>query len=233
MGRCLLSVDWDYFILNKDRSFGSYLENKRTTVDLWYKRYIQCRKRNESLYNYFKLDSYFNIFWDKIRKIFTLDNRINVYVSDSHKISYYIAKNFSCDTVYLFDAHADLGYTADNFSAFEVNCSNWLGKLLVEGIVKKAYIIHSPYTYEKPDDFKHMNSKFDIVYLQPEDLNTKIKVFTLHICRSGAWTPPWYDNEFMEFINNLGLSYKLIDCPKREWNTQNITLSDELYYMMA
>ncbi|MFS8541084.1 MAG: hypothetical protein LOD89_03215 [Tissierellales bacterium] len=233
MGRGLLSVDWDYFISVKDKCFGSYVENNRTRVDLWYKRYLLCKKQNKNIYSYFKLSEDVNRFWDQIKRAFIFDNKINVYVSDSHKLSYYIAKAFSCDTVYLFDAHADLGYVSDRFDEFEVNCSNWLGKLLAEGVIKRAYIIYSPYTLEKPDDFKYMNDKYNIVYLKSEDLDSKIEVFTLHICRSGAWTPPWYDNKFMEFVNSLGLSYEITDCPKREWNTKNITFSDELYYLMA
>ena len=60
-----------------------------------------------------------------------------------------------------------------------------------------------------------MNDKYNIIYLKPNDLSTKINISALHICRSGAWTPPWYDDNFNAFINNLGISYEIIDCQKK------------------
>lgn len=234
MDRSLLSIDWDYFICIKNRYFGSYIENKRTTVDLWYKRYIQLKKSGKSIYRYFQLSTDYNRFWDRIKRVFNFDDRIKAYVSDSHSLSYCIAKDFNCDSVYLFDAHSDLGYGSSSFYDFEVNCANWLGKLLVENIIKNAYIIYSPYTFEKPDDFKYMNNKYNIIYLKPNDLTSnKINITALHICRSGAWVPPWYDDNFIKFVNGLGISYEIVNCPKRKWNTDNLTLSDELYYMLV
>ena len=55
MGRSLLSIDWDYFIYSGDKNFGSYIENKRTIIDLWYKRYILFKKKGKDITKYFSL----------------------------------------------------------------------------------------------------------------------------------------------------------------------------------
>ena len=46
MEKCLLSVDWDYFIYTQYNS-GSYTEDRRSLIDGWYKRYIrqECGRR--------------------------------------------------------------------------------------------------------------------------------------------------------------------------------------------
>jgi len=235
MKKCLLSVDWDYFIYTR-YNWGSYLENNRSLIDIWYKRYIQAKARGENIQKAFRLSSEIDTFWNKIKKHFKFAENIKAYVSDSHALSYKIAKENNCKIVYLFDYHADLGYGGLSSLNFEVNCSNWLGKLLKDNQIKEANIFYSPYTTEKPEYFKPMNSIFKISYYDFNDFNCfdkNIVVSAIHICRSGAWTPPWLDNKFTQFIDTLGIPYKIVNCPKRKWDTANIDLSDKIYYLMA
>jgi len=44
MEKSLLSIDWDYFIFTQKENWGSYIENNRNLIDLWYKRYIQEKR---------------------------------------------------------------------------------------------------------------------------------------------------------------------------------------------
>lgn len=44
MEKCLLSIDWDYFVYTKE-NWGSYTENKKSLIDFWYKRYLNARFR--------------------------------------------------------------------------------------------------------------------------------------------------------------------------------------------
>lgn len=148
-------------------------------------------------------------------------------------MSYDIAKENNCRIVYLFDSHADLGYGGLLSLNFKVNCSNWLGKLLKDKLIKEANIIYSPYTTEKPEYFKPMNSIYNIGYYDFNDLDISIKVSAIHICRSGAWTPPWLDKKFTQFINALGVPYEIADCPARNWDTKNISFADQINYLMA
>lgn len=235
MEKCLLSIDWDYFIYTRD-NWGSYLENNRSLIDLWYKRYIQGKIRGEDIQEAYNLSPELDKFWDKIKKCFIFEKDIKAYVSDSHALSYKIAKENKCTAVYLFDSHADLGYGGLSSLNFEVNCSNWLGKLLKEKQIKEAYIFYSPYTTEKPEYFKPINNIYNIRYCDFNgfsDFNECIAVSAIHLCRSGAWTPPWLDDKFNQFIDSLGMPYELVNCPERKWDPANISFSDQINYLMA
>ncbi len=233
MERCLLSIDWDYFIYTNEHNWGSYTENNRSLVDLWYKRYIQEKAWGRDIQNSFQLSPELDKFWERIRERFKFENGTKAYVSDSHALSYNIAIDNCCKIVCLFDAHADLGYGGLSSLNFEVNCSNWLGKLLKDKQINEAYIFYSLHTAEKPEHFEPMNSIYNIGYCKFDDLNRDIKVSVIHICRSGAWTPPWLDDRFVQFINALGIPYEMVNCPERQWDTENIKFSDQINYLLA
>jgi len=233
MEKCLLSIDWDYFIDTEKDNWGSYLENSRSLVDLWYKRYIQAKVRGKDIQKSFHVSSELDIFWNEIKEHFKFNRGIKAYVSDSHALSYYIAKENNCSIVCLFDSHADLGYGGLPSLDFEVNCSNWLGKLLKDKLIKEADIIYSPFTAEKPEYFKPINNVYNIRYYGLNNLNNSMTVSAIHICRSGAWTPPWLDNKFNKFIQDLGVPYKIENCPVRKWDTANISFSDQINYLMS
>lgn len=233
MEKCLLSIDWDYFIYTKKDNWGSYIENNRSLIDLWYKRYIQEKVWGKDIQKSFQLSSELDTFWKKIKKRFQFVKDIKAYVSDSHALSYNIAKENNCRVVCLFDSHADLGYGGLSSLNFEVNCSNWLGKLLKDKQIKEANIFYSPYTAEKPEYFKPMNSIYNVEYYDFNDLDKDIKVSAIHICRSGAWTPPWLDKKFTQFVHALEIPYEIVNCPVRKWDTVNISFSDQINYLMA
>ncbi|NLM12879.1 MAG: arginase [Epulopiscium sp.] len=232
MKNCLLSIDWDYFIYPRE-SWGIYFENSKSLMDLWYKRYIQAKARGEDIYKAFWLFLEPKTFWNKIKKCFKFTKNIKTYVSDSHVLSYELAKENNCEAVYLFDAHSDLGYGGFSSLNFEVNCSNWLGKLLKDKLIKEANIFYSPYTSEKPEDFKPMNDHYNIRYWDLNHFDQCIMVSVIHICRSGAWTPPWLDNKFIQFIDSLKIPYEIVDCPERKWNPDNFSLSDQINYLLV
>jgi len=233
MDKCLLSIDWDYFIFARKENWGSYIENTKNIINLWYKRYIQAKAWGKDIQKLYKLSSDIDGFWEKIREHFSISKKVKAFVSDSHALSYDIAREQGCNSVYLFDAHADLGYGGLSSLDFEVNCANWLGKLFKEKYIVEAYIIYSPYTDEKPDYFKPMNNAFNIGYPGFDGLPSGIEVSAVHICRSGAWTPPWFDERFTRFIDSPGIEYELIDCPERKWDTANISFSEQIDYLLA
>lgn len=232
MRKCLLSVDWDYFIYAGNECCGSYIENNKNIINLWYKRYIQNKIQGKNIKKSFLLSNEVYNFWTKIKKKFSIDNSTKLYVSDSHAVSYYVAKENNCNEVFLFDAHSDLGYGGISSLNFEVNCANWLGKLLKNSIINKTSIIYSPFTMERVEDFKDIKNNYNVNFIDFEELEENINVQAIHICRSGAWTPPWFDENFEEFINELNLEYKKIECPNRKWQPENLSFSDEVYYLM-
>lgn len=233
MGKTLLSIDWDYFVPIKKEWCGSYLENAKNTCGLWYKRYIKGKMRGQDIEQIVDAAADYDKFWQKIRSFFNLTKSTKVYVSDSHRFSYLIAKENFCDQVYLFDAHADLGYGGLDSLNFELNCANWLGKLFKNKVIQRASIIYSPFTYESAADFSEINRAFDIKYETLNDLPENIDVSAVHICRSGAWTPPWLDHKFYHFVGILNIPYRLIDCAPRVWNTKKLNLSAQISYLLC
>jgi len=233
IGISLLSVDWDYFIFTQSEYQGSYLENKRSLIDEWYKRFIISKQSGKDIRKSYRLCPEVRSFWANIRKYFKISGKAKVYVSDSHSLSYKIAKEIKADSVYLFDAHSDLGYGGTASLSFEVNCANWLGKLLKEKSIDSANIFYSPYTTENPDYFRHMNMRYNISYEKLDSLKPRIAVSAVHICRSGAWVPPWFDENFLQFINELNMPYEKSGLMERKWEPENMSLADEINYLLA
>ncbi|CAK9331399.1 hypothetical protein [Thermoanaerobacter kivui] len=232
MMRSLLTVDWDYFIPSKREWMASYAENEKNMTQLWYKRYIKSALVRENLEETIKVGPIAKDFWNKVKKHFTFAKNVKIFVSESHKVGYYLAKNFNCVEVYSFDAHADLGYGGFSSLDFELNCANWLGKLLREDIIKKANIIYSPYTFEKPSDFEYINKAYWVSYYTSiESLPQDIFIEVIHICRSGIWTPPWLDGKFEKFVIELGLPFRKVGIKEREWNISKLSYSDQIFYL--
>lgn len=225
----ILSIDWDYFVpLKKDWS-GSYIENSRNKDFIWYQRYFQYKEKGEDLESSIIMDvELMQRFLATLSLKFHIQKNAKLYVSDSHKFSYYIAKKFSCDTIYSFDAHTDLGYGGIMSLQFEVNCANWLGKLLDDSIIKTAYILLSPFSFENSSQFKEINDKFDIRYIDTDKICNPPNISIIHIARSGAWTPPWLDHNFFQLIDSFNKPYKVLDFKHRYWNPKGISLADIL-----
>lgn len=112
---------------------------------------------------------------------------------------------------------------------FEVNCSNWLGKLLKDRLIKEAHIFYSPFTEEKPEYFEPINSIYNVKYHDFDAFNKSIKVSSIHICRSGAWTPPWLDNKFIQSINASGIPYYKMPGKKMGYGEYQFFRSDQLF----
>lgn len=229
----LLSIDWDYFISTGNQPITSSIENERTIHDLWYKRYFEYESYGKHVEDYFQLSAEVNYFWQMIRGVFKWDEKVKVYVSDSHALSYKLAEKFHVDNVYLFDAHSDLGYGGLHSLNFELNCANWLGKLLKQRTIRQANIIYSPFTREHPTDFEEINRTFNVQYPTLQQLPTGIDTKVIHICRSGAWSPPWFDHDFEQFVQALTLPYKKYQCAMRSWDPQHVNFAQKLQYLMA
>ena len=232
MGRSLLTIDWDYFMPYISKLNVSVLENKRNIDKHWYKMYLENKQKGIDITRSMKVGSIINNFWIRINEVFNISNKNKIIVSDSHKIAYKIADDYECDTVYNFDSHTDLGYGGIGSLIFEVNCANWLGKLLKDNIIANAKIILSPYSGEDKKYFEEINREYSIDYLSANEIKEKPCVDIIHICRSGAWTAPWLDNQFYKFIRDPNLEIEYTEFIERKWDIENISLSEKIEYML-
>lgn len=221
----ILSIDWDYFIPLKREWCGSFLENERNIVSIWYQRYLEAKTAGIDIESSTTVDTdLFDTFMITLKDNFEIRDDAKLYVSDSHKLSYYIAQRYQCQNVYSFDSHADLGYGGLSSLKFEVNCANWLGKLLDDSIIDTAHIFLSPLSYEDIHEFEEINNTFDIRYLIADDIGNRPEISVIHIARSGAWTPPWLDHIFFELIDSFNRPYRVSNFKHRHWDPENISL---------
>lgn len=224
----LLTIDWDYFMPYIHIMNTSYMENKSNIENHWYKMYLENKYLGRDITKTMGTADFLRGFWDKLSDKFKFDYKTKLIVSDSHKEAYYAAKEFDCREVYNIDAHTDLGYGGMESLNFEVNCANWLGKLFKDHVINKGDIILSPYSMEEPDDFDEINHNFNIEYKGIDAIEESTEVKAIHICRSGAWTAPWLDCEFEEFIKEPGLQCEIRDMPERVWDVDSIDLAKQI-----
>ena len=234
MDKVLLTIDWDYFINVHSQHYMSYRENQVNLLEEWYRRHLICLQRNEHLENFYNLAPFYKTFWKQAKKALKLKKTIHVIVTEGHEEAYKIAKEWDCTEVYSLDAHSDLGYGGLAALEFEINCANWLGKLLKEKYINKANIIYSPYTKEDEEDFKEIMDAYEVHFLSLEELfKREIDVAAIHICRSGPWTPPWYDEALDEFIKQISESPVLQIEVKRSWKPKALNLADQINCFMG
>lgn len=219
--RVLISIDWDYFIKSEMQEIVSLRENYWNIYLRWYKEYL----KNPGIELHYRLLPGYRSFWDTLMQKYSLNTSTVLFVSESHKYSYYLAKRLDCSKVISFDAHADLGYGGYLTQGYYTHCANWLGRLVYNRFIEEAIIVYSPYTKEKPEEFKENTS---IHFARWNTLDRQMPdevVAGIHICRSGAWTPPWYDNELYRFMDASGIMRKRGFLKARQWKPNIIDYS--------
>lgn len=129
------------------------------------------------------------------------------------------------ESVVLFDAHHDSGYRIPSFEAYEeqgtFSCEDWMleHQRLGTTNLEARYPAWNPngpsndlpagvLTRQRVDDGDPVDMVFDTVF----------------VCRSGAWVPPWCDNDFEAFLDAAPFPVAWIDeMPRnRDWGVQAV-----------
>lgn len=232
MKRILISIDWDYFVQNKNKAVGSVRENYRNIHLRWYREYI----KNPKILHMYGLLPHPEKFWEVLEQNYGIDASTFLFISDSHKYSLNLSMILGCQKVLNFDAHADLGYGGIASLKYYTHCANWLGQLLVKGRIDEAEIIYSPYTAESPRDFREFLENYRIRFERLSELPGQAEdewVAGIHICRSGAWTPPWYDPELTRFINASPVARRRGFIKPRPWNPRALSDSEKINLLLC
>lgn len=131
------------------------------------------------------------------------------------------------DVIVNFDAHHDLGYCEwerlHGMVEQEVcTCDMWLGALLSWWPTLQARIVFpdwmkDEWTIEEQAEnvqkklprkilsrvkmgfFTAENGTVSPIVIEPRE---RLSVTAIFVCRSGAWVPPWLDEDFIEFVEN-------------------------------
>lgn len=188
--KTLLTVDWDYFVPERPEWDLGHSESLAFLDMMWRTRYGLLDKITTSGAE--------KGFWKAAGAVGKGTGL--TYVSDSHAFAYGLLEGV--DRVLIVDAHHDcwqedsLGVEKDQGRVY---CHNWLRVWLQRG--RKRTVC-----WLRPDWSKDL---FEV----PEDLRDRVRVINtlenqkidrVHVCRSGCWTPPWLDRQFIEFVQARG-----------------------------
>jgi len=201
----ILSIDWDYFFPSSVLYDWAHMESPLMIDIVWQLRcgHIHPRTKEEVLDHY--LPNVPDGFWDFVINRF----KIPVVVADSHfHIWDMIGSAYDGESIHIdsIDAHHDCGYANDDPEM--VRCSNWAHQCRLVHYVDTMTLIY-------PEWRKEEEEGWDEDSIRPEEITTSLpdpqEYDVIFACRSGAWTPPWCDADFMKFLKDGG--FKSIEAP--------------------
>lgn len=228
--KLFLSIDWDFFVPEKPEWDWGHQENGLFIGPMWQLRMADFFARGEDLREEMKLATcapHARKFWETMRRLgykFTSKTRVTIGESHSQAAAPFLAveKDERIDVLH-FDAHADSGYgdpaavveTAKaKLRKNETDCGTWLLTVALKVPTNVTYVypqwkgLKEWKSEFKGDDDPRLQEFLDhraIVY--DEERLVKAcrprEVDRVFICRSGAWTPPWLDDEFQLFAGTL------------------------------
>lgn len=208
----LLVCDFDYFFKCPDPGepgweFYDWGHSERYTAwlaeALWETRASAFIMQDEPLP---LANNLYNSFWQR----FQFSRKAHGYVSDSNFFSMHQRIRRKVHEVYLYDAHHDCGYEEKPPKFWD--CANWGLYYLMQG----ADVVVN-YPFWRVGVFKH--EEFCYAETLGMGLYNNTRVYgkltrqfdpggtvegsfdKVHICRSGAWVPPWCDHQFTEFVS--------------------------------
>lgn len=191
----ILSIDWDYFFPNSEPYDMGHSEHHGTELAtlLWMNR-AHCKNilTGENLLTTY-VPTIPSDFWKKILK-----NKPTIYLAESHYRIWPLIENEMFAQVTSLDAHHDCGYKTLNMNKLYVDCSNWAAVGM-----KLARIGRMDLYYPS---WRIIGSEGSIKGIGHHPTSTKhglpepAKYTKIFVCRSGAWTPPWWDQTFQNFI---------------------------------
>ena len=201
--KTLLSVDWDYFTPEDPKDDLGHSETEVHLDMMW--------RARSGLLDKIKTDGEQEGFWDRIGG--SLSGVGSTYVSDSHMHAYSLLRGV--DHVILVDAHHDCweedSLGIETLGEGYIYCHNWLSVWLSKGRHRRVTWIQPEWSkglYDVPKKLrKRVTVKSEI----------KGKIDRVHVCRSGCWTPPWLDKQFIKFVEDRK-SLKINMQDERPWN---------------
>lgn len=223
----LITVDWDYFVAEDPLWDIGHRENEMFLKWIWQTRY--------SLRDKMKTTGEEVGFWSKLRELFNISDRAQVYVSDSHAYAWQVAQ--WVERVVMFDAHHDCWEREPGSD--QVHCHDWLRCWLEQEddeYGRKAFWMPPMWTAESKCNLDDESVLFPL----PEDMDlSKIEfahpeyesiedaacfvrgagpIEFIHICRSGCWTPPWLDRQFIEFVESFNAAAEPVRLQEGPWD---------------
>ena len=213
--RNLLVVDWDYFVPWRDRApdgtptrefwlfdWGAQ-ESKLFIEVLWPMRASGFLRYDLPLPDTSGEET---TFWQRFR----ISEDAPLFFGDSNALAVHIAVTTDrprFESVWLFDAHHDSGYknvtTLSGVNALvhrgRWDCSNWM---IFYAAIRTHPQPHVRYPTWKAYALTHEHEPIIPVDRRVDDgAAVDVTFDRVFVCRSGAWTPPWTDAKFFDFVS--------------------------------
>ncbi len=209
----ILSVDWDNFVPEVEkpehhltRDWG-HNETPLFHDFIWKTRanHLDLQPTSEAL-----------TFWDDLP--LPLASPMRVLVSDSHSHALpWAQRRESPFSLVLVDAHHDLRETAWKLDGSEefVDCGNWASFLVEAYPFMPMYWNQAEWSKGNVADVPARYKDRIFQGMWPRDG----EITDIHICRSGCWTPPWLDSQFIDFVRRCpAWPFVEIAREKPSWN---------------
>jgi len=159
-------------------------------------------------------------FADKLAEIFPSMESAPVLAGDSHGWGFRCVRDTADIAdgqpirVVHFDAHADLGYLSTEDMRREserqqFDCASWLYHAINEGLVDEMVFVWPDWRNEKEAEqvrkAEHLLPLLPKITMMPWSEWAKTPtagsdVLLTNVARSGAWAPPWFDDDFHQFV---------------------------------
>jgi hypothetical protein len=227
-----LSIDWDYFTREMPEWDFGHAESPDFNGLLWDMRVRQFHQMGQSLMEETSLkyaSPHPADFWKRLRRLgYKFDNVQAIVLADSHQYAYQMFRRSALEGPALsdtrlvhFDAHHDLTYNMARFEGEagrgEVSCENWLLMTHLAQPSLKSLIVYPEWKgmsdwnvtfgqhYERYPALKKALDRYTKPCVWPSNLVTEAagEVELVYLCRSSAWTPPWHDEAFVSFADDL------------------------------
>jgi hypothetical protein len=205
----VLSIDWDFFFPSTAAFDWSGSENRFGKFYhgfIWQIRYYQTAfygpHKDKTAKDVMLPDQgLLNNFWANVFP-HGFGNVEGIAITESHQDLYTILNAFGDEyIVWNFDAHHDLGYRQE---MGPLDCGNWALCGLKDGTIKEYHLVYPKWRIDEPEisfDKTRLNRSSCHWAKDLQALSHKLPKFDyVFICRSGAWTPAWADDDYIDFI---------------------------------
>lgn len=214
MTRTVLSVDWDFFVREDPLWDWSHGEDEFYRDTIWAFREMvfagDMRSEMDPSQHAYPLPT---DFWRRLGLVLT---GAKVVVADSHRWAYDVFGPYGNTveplSVLHLDAHADLGYhqtTAALKAENDPEAGSWLFHTLRDSprsVVHIYYPRWKGFAELEGDTLPWLSTEvakrvMPHIFMPTTTLSGSVD--TVFVARSGGWSPPWLDQAFMAFVQDL------------------------------
>lgn len=201
----LLTVDWDFFFPtpHPDSEEAMWMYDWAQQESRLLIEYIWPTRAAGFLSNDMELPGVegYDGWWDQ----FTIAEDATLYIGESHLFAIAPEVREGVDEVWLFDAHHDAGYRGKQSLArggdLQWECDNWMAWYRQNGVAgKQLHVRYPTWRAWAMDREPAPMYKIDRQVISEHNMPEGVEFDRLYVPRSGAWVPPWCDDEFVAFI---------------------------------